>query len=174
VPTCLLVVTGAPLASRCPDIADALSEAGWQIEVVTTPSAGAWVDEATVSHLTALGHGETSSAEPDVVVVAPATFNTVAKLATGIADTYAHSRLSEALGQRLPMVLVPLINNKLWGHPALEGHFHTLAEAGVALMDCQTGRPEARAVNSGTGEEVVERFDPSWIVTRLLSLTTGT
>jgi phosphopantothenoylcysteine synthetase/decarboxylase len=175
VSTCLLVVTGAPLASRCSDIAEALSEAGWQIEVVTTPSAGAWVDEATVSHLnSALGHGETSSAEPDVVVVAPATFNTVAKLAAGIADTYAHSRLCEALGQRIPMVLVPMINNKLWGHPALEGHLHTLAEAGVALMDCQTGRPEARAVSSGTGDEVVERFDPSWIVARLLSLTSGT
>ena len=160
-PSCLLVVTGAPLASRGPDIADAVGAAGWQVEVVATPSAGAWVDEATVSRLnSALGGGDESAAEPDVVVVAPATFNTVAKLATGIADTYAHSRLCEALGQRIPMVLVPMINNKLWGHPALSGHLDRLCEAGVALLDCQSGGPEPRAVSSGTGDEVVERFDP--------------
>jgi hypothetical protein len=161
------------LASRSPDIAYAIGEAGWQVEVVATPSAGAWLDEATVSRLnSALGGGDQSSAEPDVVVVAPATFNTVAKLATGIADTYAHSRLCEALGQRIPMVLVPMINNKLWGHPALEGHIRTLAEAGVAFVDCQSGGPEPGAVKSGTGDEVVARFDPVWLLSRLTDVAT--
>lgn len=172
-PSCLLVVTGAPLARRCSEIAHAVGAAGWQVEVVATPSAGAWVDEGTASGLnSALGLGERASADPDVVVVAPATFNTVAKLATGIADTYAHSRLCEALGQRIPMVLVPMINNKLWGHPALDGHLRTLAQAGVALVDCQSGGPEPTAVRSGTGEEIVERFDPAWIVARLTDVAT--
>jgi len=49
VPSCLLVVTGAPLAIRCSDLATALKEAGWSVQVVTTPSATAWVDDATIS-----------------------------------------------------------------------------------------------------------------------------
>jgi phosphopantothenoylcysteine synthetase/decarboxylase len=166
-PSCLLVVTGAPLARRCSEIAHAVGAAGWQVEVVATPSASAWVDEGTLSNLNAAGGREEGSADPDVVVVAPATFNTVAKMATGIADTYAHSRLCEALGLRIPTVVVPMINNKLWGHPALEGHLRTLLEASVSFVDCQTGGQDAGPVRSGTGDEVVARFDPAWIVTRL-------
>jgi phosphopantothenoylcysteine synthetase/decarboxylase len=175
VPNCLLIVTGAPLASRCTDIAAALKEAGWSVQVVTTPAAAAWVDDATISTVSgqpAVGEhrdpGEAKRSEaPDAVVVAPATFNTIGKAALGIADTYAHSQLCEAIGSELPIVMVPMLNNKLWGHPALAGHLQTLIAAGVSFVDPQTGGDSAAPVTSGTGDRVVSAFEPSWIVVKL-------
>jgi len=179
VPSCLLVVTGAPLALRCSDIATALKQAGWTVQVVTTPSATAWVDDATIS-LASGGpavseHRDPSEAKrsepPDAVVVAPATFNTIAKAALGIADTYAHSQLCEAIGSGLPIVMVPMLNNKLWGHPALAGHLQTLIAAGVSFVDPQTGADSPTPVTSGTGDQVVRDFEPSWIVAKLEQLS---
>lgn len=176
-PTCLLVVTGAPLALRCTDIASALKQARWSVQVVATPAATAWVDDPTIS--TASGQPATSERrdlneakrpDPDAVVVAPATFNTISKAALGIADTYAHSQLCEAIGQGVPTVMVPMINNKLWGHPALAGHLQTLVAAGIGLVDPQTGSDSPTPVISGTGDVVVSNFEPRWIVARLEQL----
>jgi phosphopantothenoylcysteine synthetase/decarboxylase len=175
VPNCLLIVTGAPLASRCTDIAAALKEGGWSVQVVTTPAAAAWVDDATIltvsGQLALSAHRDPAevkrSEAPDAMVVAPATFNTIAKASLGIADTYAHSQLCEAIGSGLPIVMVPMINNKLWGHPALAGHLQTLIAAGVRIVDPQTGADSAAPITSGTGDRVVSAFEPSWIVAKL-------
>ncbi len=99
-------------------------------------------------------------------MVAPITFNTVGKIAAGIADTYAHGVLCEALGEGLPIIAVPMVNNRLWGHPAWARHLGDLARAGVRMVDVQTGEPHLKPV-SGTGPDVVERFDPDWIVAAL-------
>jgi phosphopantothenoylcysteine synthetase/decarboxylase len=178
VPNCLLLVTGAPLALRCADIAAALNRAGWSVQVVTTPAAAAWVDDATiwtVSGQPAISeHRDPREAKrseaPDAVVVAPATFNTIAKAALGIADTYAHSQLCEVIGAGLPIVMVPMLNSKLWGHPALAGHLRTLIAAGVSFVDPQTGAGSPAPVTSGTGDQVVRAFEPSWIVAKLEQL----
>ena len=123
---CTLVVCGAPLAARAPEIATGLVAAGWRVQVVTTPAAASWVDRAIL----AAAAGQSVRSEhrpvdatknrerPAAVVVAPITFNTVGKLACGIADTYAHSTLCEALGDGLSILAVPMVNNRLWGHPA--------------------------------------------------------
>jgi phosphopantothenoylcysteine synthetase/decarboxylase len=178
VPNCLLVVTGAPLALRCADIIAALKQAGWSVQVVTTSAAAAWVDDATIATVSgvppASEHRDPSEAKrseaPDAVVVAPATFNTIGKAALGIADTYAHSQLCEVIGSGLPIVMVPMINNKLWGHPALAGHLKTLLTSGVSLVDPQTGADSLTPITSGTGDQVVRAFDPDWIVARLEQL----
>ena len=143
--------------------------------MVRTPAAAALVDDATISSVSgqpALSEhrdpGEAKRSEaPDAVVVAPATFNTIGKAAMGIADTYAHSQLCEAIGSGLPIVMVPMINNKLWGHPALAGHLQTLIAAGVSFVDLQTGADSLTPVISGTGDQVLRDFDPSWIVGKL-------
>jgi phosphopantothenoylcysteine synthetase/decarboxylase len=174
-PHCLLVVTGAPLTLRCADIATTLKQAGWSVQVIPTAAAAAWVDDETIA--TASGqpavseHRDPSEAKrgeaPDAVVVAPATFNTISKAALGIADTYAHSVLCEAIGSRMPIVMVPMLNDALWGHPALGGHLQTLRTAGVGFVDPQTGADSHVPVPSGTGDEVVRAFEPSWIVAKL-------
>lgn len=101
------------------------------------------------------------------MVVAPITFNTVGKLANGIADTYAHSVLCEALGDGLLIVAVPMVNDRLWHHPAWAPNTRRLIEAGMSFLDVHTGRVGLVPVRSGTGGEVVDRFDPAWVTARL-------
>ena len=102
------------------------------------------------------------------MVVAPITFNTVGKLACGIADTYAHSALCEALGDRVPVLAVPMVNNRLWGHPAWSRNLGQLTDAGVRWLNIHDGTiGEPQPVLSGTGDDVVKRFEPGWISSRM-------
>jgi phosphopantothenoylcysteine synthetase/decarboxylase len=173
---CTLVVCGAPLAARAPEIAAALVAEGWRVQAVATPSAAAWVDAAVLAEAASQAvraeHrpvGTPRNRErPAAVVVAPITFNTVGKLACGIADTYAHSTLGEALGDGVPILAVPMVNNRLWGNHAWARNVSMLSDAGVrwlSVHDGTVGEPEP--VLSGTGEDVVKRFDPRWIAGQL-------
>ena len=173
---CTVVVCGAPLAARAPEIAAGLAGAGWHVQVITTPSAGNWVDDAVLAAAADgavrsehRGVGTPSNRErPDAVVVAPITFNTVGKLACGIADTYAHSALGEALGDGVPMLAVPMVNNRLWGNPAWLRNVAWLTQAGVRWLSIHDGTiGEPKPVQSGTGDSVVKRFDPGWIAAQL-------
>src|SRR5687768_8772981 len=96
-PAVTLIVCGAPLAERSADLATSLVAAGWETSVIATPAARAWVDFDAVAAATGkavrLDHRSPSepksSGLPDVVVVCPATFNTVNKAISGVSDTYA-------------------------------------------------------------------------------------
>jgi phosphopantothenoylcysteine decarboxylase len=176
--TCILVVCAAPLAARAPDIATSLVQRGWLVDVVLTPAAANWTDDAALT--AAAGRpprsvhrpadSTTDRSQPDAVVVAPATFNTVGKMACGIADTYAHGVLCEALGDGVPVLVVPMVNNRLWAHPAWAGNAARLTDAGVrwlSIHDGSAGPPQP--VLSGTGADVVRLFEPGWITAQLPS-----
>ncbi len=68
----------------------------------------------------------------DVYVLAPATANSVAKLAMGIADNQALNTLCESLGTT-PMVVFPRINAAHARHPSWDAHLEKLQEVGVSL-----------------------------------------
>jgi phosphopantothenoylcysteine synthetase/decarboxylase len=169
---CTFVVCGAPLAVRAPDMATALVEAGWRVQVIATPAAAEWVDMGVVDEVTGRAARNRMRA-PDqpknrerasVVVVAPMTFNTIGKLAGGIADTLAHSALCEALGEGIPFIAVPMVNQFLRGHPAFAANVELLTAAGVtwvSLVDGAAG--EFEPVQSGTGEQLTKTFDPYWL-----------
>lgn len=166
-----LIVCGAPLAARTGDLVTGLMKAGWRPSVVATPAAMDWLDATSISRATGSAPRHTfrapaqgrSGPEPSAVAVCPATFNTVNKAACGIADTYAMASLCEALGAGLPTVIVPMINDRLWQHPACGRSLAFLQSAGAVLIDVQTGRPGAAPVASGTGDQVVAAFDPAWL-----------
>jgi hypothetical protein len=168
-----LVACGAPLAARVHDVAARAVELGWLVRVVATPSAMSWVDVGQVEKITGFAvlveqrqpGAPKRFPPPSRVVVCPATFNTVNKLATGIMDTYAAGLLCEALASRIPITLAPMVSTRLWPHPAWQHHLDMLTAAGVTFIDIQTGRagpPEA--VQSGTGGEVIAAFDPTWVL----------
>jgi phosphopantothenoylcysteine synthetase/decarboxylase len=174
-PRCTLVLTGAPLAERCTDIVGALQGAGYEVDLVVTESASAWVDVDRVSGATgaeARIHAQPDATSPrkplpDVVVVCPATFNTINKVAQGIADTRTHSFLCECVGAGVRLLVVPAINDRLWNHPALGSSLQMLAGAGALFLDSQTGTLDAAPVVSGLGGQLVADFDPSWIIAAL-------
>jgi phosphopantothenoylcysteine decarboxylase len=171
-----LIVCGAPLAERTPDIAAAAVAAGWEVSVTATEAALPWLDEAKIMdatgrqlHTQQRTPDQPKPPRPAAVLVSPATFNTVNKIAVGIADNPACSLLCECLGAGIPIVAVPMVNERLWSHPAWPSSLAVLQDAGVTFIDIRTGATELQAVPSGTGGDVVEAFDVSWAVSALSS-----
>ena len=167
-----LVACGAPLAARVHDVAALAVESGWLMRVVATPSAMSWVDAGQVEKATGFSvlveHRQPGQAKrfspPAQVIVCPATFNTVNKLAAGIMDNYAAGLLCEALASQIPLTIAPMVNNRLWPHPAWQHNLDMLTAAGVTFIDIQTGHAgPPTPVHSGTGSQVIAAFDPTWV-----------
>lgn len=143
------------------------------VRVVATSSAMNWVAAAQVEKVTGFAvlveqrrPGQAKRFPPPAqVVVCPATFNTVNKLAAGIMDNYAAGLLCEALASRTPMTIAPTVNNRLWSHPAWQRNLDMLTAVGVRFVDIQTGHVgQPAAIRSGTGGDVIAAFDPAWVL----------
>jgi phosphopantothenoylcysteine synthetase/decarboxylase len=115
---------------------------GWEVCVIATPSALKFMDLDHLARLTGhvVRYDYKQPDEPDVLppadamVVAPATFNTINKWATGISDTLALGLLNEAVGLGLPVVAVPFPNIALAQHPAFRRSMAELEALGVRLV----------------------------------------
>jgi phosphopantothenoylcysteine decarboxylase / phosphopantothenate---cysteine ligase len=99
------------------------------------PARGAFPDQQPPSH-DPLSHLELV-ANADVFLIAPASANTIAKLAAGMADNLL---CSCALAARCPLVLAPAMNNNMYEHPATSANVRTLAERGVQIVEPDSGR----------------------------------
>lgn len=162
-----LVVSAAPLAQHAPRIAAELVADGWQVSVTTSTNAAEWVDAKAVN--TATGSvptrprqpGEPRTRErPQAVLLIPATFNTLNKLRQGISDTPALGVLNDAVGTGTPLLVVPMISERLVGHPAWKETCDWLGAAGVTIMDPTTGLlDELSPLVSGTGDDIADQFD---------------
>ena len=99
------------------------------------PARGAFPGQATPDH-DPLSHLELVR-NADILVVAPATANTVAKLAVGLADNLL---TSAALAARCPLLLAPAMNHHMWEHPATQANVATLRSRGVVVLEPGNGR----------------------------------
>jgi phosphopantothenoylcysteine decarboxylase/phosphopantothenate--cysteine ligase len=125
-----------------------LVRAGADVRVVMTASAERFVGSDTFAALT--GHAVHTSLwdrtgeilhislahDVDAAIVAPATANILAKLATGIADDLLTSTLLEFSG---PVVVAPAMHTGMWEHPATRGNVATLVARGVRTVGPATG-----------------------------------
>jgi hypothetical protein len=120
---------------------------GWTVAVTATPTAATWLHELgeleriesvtglPVRHKPRLPHETSPHPAVDCIAVVPATANTVAKLALGIADNQALTQICEAIGAgQLPIVVFPRVNAAHAGQPAWEQHLAALTKAGVHLV----------------------------------------
>ena len=170
-----LVVCAAPLAERAHEIAGHLVNAGYTVDVTTTPTAREWVDAAAIERATSRAPGSEqrrrgqarSSAKPANVVALPLTFNSLNQWAVGASHNRALGTLNSAFGSGARIVAVPMVNERLWAHPALAGHIELLCSAGVTFLDARDGAVGASVVASGTGEDISAAFDPAWLVPHL-------
>jgi phosphopantothenoylcysteine synthetase/decarboxylase len=152
-----VVACGGYPAQRLPEFVAHAQAAGWTVCAVATPSATRFVDVARLAEVT--GYPVRSEYKrpgepdvlppPDAVVVAPATFNTINKIVTGISDTLALGLVNEALGAGLPIVLAPYPNSALAGHPAYAASVATLREWGARLVFGEPGDPRGGADQAG-------------------------
>jgi phosphopantothenoylcysteine synthetase/decarboxylase len=136
------IVCGGPPASDAHEFVKLAQTAGWDVCVIATPQGSRFIDAQQLSEQT--GHPVRADyklpTEPDVlppanaIVVAPTTFNTVNKFASGIADTLALSLLCEYLSLEVPIVVAPNVNPALARHPEYQTSVKKLREWGVRVL----------------------------------------
>ena len=146
----LLCVCGGIAAYKAAGLVRRLREAGADVQVAMTASAQRFVGEQTFQALThrpvrvslwdaqaeaAMGHLELAG-WADRVVVAPATANTIAKLAHGLADDLVSTL---CLATEAPLLIAPAMNHRMWRHPATQANVALLASRGVDLIGPNDG-----------------------------------
>jgi len=162
----LVGVTGGIAAYKACELTRLLVKAGHDVVPLVTRGAEDFVTAKTFNALARRPGGEDlypHLERADLLVVAPCTANTLAKLAQGIADNV----LTEAgLAHRGPVLVAPAMNHRMWSHPATQANVETLAERGVELIGPEEG--ELAEGESGTGR-MSEPEDIFRRVTQLLA-----
>lgn len=168
----LLAISGGIAAYKSCELLRLFQKRGYSVRVVMTPSATEFVSPLTFQALSGYPVGLTlfdSSFEhqighislaqwADVMVVAPASANTIAKLANGIADNLLNS---VALALHQPpnhLVVAPAMNDRMWENPALQHNISTLKARGVTIVTPDDGILACGSVGRG------RLADPSVIV----------
>ena len=145
----VLGVTGGIAAYKAVLLARLLVEAGHEVHVVPTDDALRFVGKPTWEAISR--HPVTTSVHEDVpevrhvalgqradlVVIAPATANTLARMASGLADDLLGTTL---LATRAPVVVAPAMHTEMWQHPATQDNVAILRSRGVLFVGPESGR----------------------------------
>jgi phosphopantothenoylcysteine decarboxylase/phosphopantothenate--cysteine ligase len=146
----LLVIAGGIAAYKSLDLIRRLREQGCAVRVVLTRAGAEFVTPLTIAALSEnkvyqdlfsltdeseMGHIRLSRAA-DLVVVAPATADLLAKMAAGLADDLASTAL---LATDKPVLVAPAMNSAMWEHPATQTNMGTLAGRGVRRVGPNPG-----------------------------------
>ena len=143
-----LGVTGSIAAYKAVSLLRALTKAGASVSVVMTKAAAKFVTPMTFEVLSGQSvttdlfeaHQEMKHLsipeQADVIVVAPATANFLAKAAVGLADDVLSTML---LTTRCPLIVAPAMDGNMWTHPTVQDHVRTLRSRGVLVLDPEEG-----------------------------------
>ena len=163
----LLGVTGSIAAYKAADLASKLAQAGAQVDVILTNAAekfitpltfqsvtgrraytekDLWGNEAHVLHVS---FGKTA----DLLVIAPCTADTIAKLANGIADNLL---TVTALAAQCPLVIAPAMDGGMFDHPATQENVSTLKKRGAIIVGPAEGHLASGLTGAGRMSEPAE------------------
>jgi phosphopantothenoylcysteine decarboxylase/phosphopantothenate--cysteine ligase len=135
----LLGVTGGIAAYKACELCRLLVKAGHEVIPLLTPGAERFITSETFTALARRPVAEDPYPHlqhADLLVIAPLTANTLAKLAAGLAD----SVLTEAaLAHRGPTLVAPAMNDRMWEHPATQANVEVLKQRGVELIGPDEG-----------------------------------
>ena len=147
----VLGVTGGIAAYKAVDLCSKLVQAGANVDVIMTPAATKFVtplpfqtisqnpvstDMFQLLKETDMAHISLSK-KADVIVIAPATANTIAKLAHGMADNLLTTTV---LASPAPLVIAPAMDADMWANPRTQANVRTLVDSGVAFVGPGEGR----------------------------------
>ena len=161
----VLGVAGGIAAYKACEVLRRLSESGHEVTVVPTPNALEFVGATTWAALSgravATSVFENTTEVPhvrigqqaDLVVVAPATADLLARAATGRADDLLTNVLLTAT---CPVLMVPAMHTEMWLHPATQANVATLRERGVLVMEPASGRLTGADTGPGRLPEPVD------------------
>jgi phosphopantothenoylcysteine decarboxylase/phosphopantothenate--cysteine ligase len=187
----LLGVSGGIAAYKALELVRLATAAGHAVRVVQTPASRRFVGEASFAALSGapvlvseferdpargafpdqrppehepLSHLELV-ANADVYLIAPASANTIAKLASGLADNLLSSC---ALAASCPLIVAPAMNTRMYQHPATRANMDTLRARGVTIVEPDSGRLASK------GEEGVGRLaEPARLLTACEAVLAG-
>ncbi len=149
--TIVLGITGGIAAYKAADIASKLTQAGARVEVVMTESATEFVTPLTLRSITgrpvvtdmfepvteySIEHIALAEAA-DVIAIAPATANTIARLAVGIADDMLTCLV---LATKAPVIIAPAMNDRMFQNPVTQHNLNKLKARGFTIIDPGYGR----------------------------------
>lgn len=157
-----VVVCGAGPASDVGKLVQLLREQGHDVRIIATPSAVPFLDLDALTAMTGRPvrsehrkRDEPRSTENiDGYIVAPATHNTINKLAAGISDTYALDVLNEAIGLGVRVIVAPFVNSALARRRPFAGSTQSLRHEGVVVLDEQEGCRHHAPGSGGRAQDV--------------------
>jgi phosphopantothenoylcysteine decarboxylase/phosphopantothenate--cysteine ligase len=149
----LLCVTGGVACFKAAALASMMVRAGLGVSVAMTEAATQFVAPLSFQAVTGRAVHTSMWASPDrydphhisltdaadLVVVAPATANSLAKTACGLADDLVSTLLCASLGAR-PILVAPAMNTRMWLNPAVQRNVETLRSLAVQLVGPESGR----------------------------------
>jgi phosphopantothenoylcysteine decarboxylase / phosphopantothenate---cysteine ligase len=152
----LLGVTGGIAAYKACELCRLLVKDGHDVVPLVTPGAERFVTEEMFRALARRPPGDdvyVHLTRADLLVVAPCTANTLAKLAQGLADNV----LTEAaLAHRGPVLVAPAMNPRMWSHPATRANAEALRSRGVVLVGPDEGETAEGELGVGRMAEPAE------------------
>ncbi|MFZ3469074.1 bifunctional phosphopantothenoylcysteine decarboxylase/phosphopantothenate--cysteine ligase CoaBC [Streptomyces sp. 4.24] len=182
-PKVVLGVSGGIAAYKACELLRRLTESGHDVRVVPTAASLNFVGEATWAALS----GNPASTEvwesvhevphvrigqsADLVVVAPATADMLAKAAHGLADDLLTNTLLTA---RCPVVFAPAMHTEMWEHPATQENVATLRRRGAVVIEPAVGRLTGKDTGKGRLPDPEEIFEVCRGVLRRGALPGGT
>ncbi len=179
----LLIVAGGIAAYKCLELVRRLRSAGSAVRCVMTEAAKQFVTPLALAALSEdkvysdlfsltdeseMGHIRLSR-EADLVVVAPATADLIARMAAGLAGDLAGAVL---LASDKPVLIAPAMNAMMWAHPATQANLATLAARGVRRVGPNAGDLACGEVGSGRmaePDEIVAAISACLAVDRRLA-----
>jgi len=156
----VLAVTGSIAVYKVIELARRMTQAGATVQVIMTPGATQFVQPLTFQALTyrpvevemfgtfddrAAGHVAMGQ-QADVVVIAPATAHTMARLANGFADDLIGTTV---LASHAPLVIAPAMETHMWSNPATQANVEALRDRGAAIVEPESGELASGALGQG-------------------------
>lgn len=166
----LLCVCGGVAAYKSVEVIRRLRDRGIDVQVAMTDNASHFVGNTTFQAVSghpvraslwdeaaeaAMGHIELAR-WPDAIVIAPATANTLAKLAHGFADDLVSTL---CLATTSPIFVAPAMNHRMWLHPATQANVATLVSRGVTVVGPGVGAQACGETGPGRMSEPNEIVD---------------
>lgn len=156
-----LCLCGSVAVMRAPDLARLLMRHGADVKPVMShaatelihPNLMHWatgnpvVTQLTgeIEHVALAGNVEE---KVDLIVVAPATANTIGKIAAGIDDTPVTTVVTTGLGEGIPLVLVPAMHEPMYRHPIVKENLETLARHGISIVMPRVSEGKAKIADN--------------------------
>ena len=156
----VLAITGGIAAYKSAIFARLLIKAGFDVRVIMTTGAQAFITPLTLQALTGnevhtslldeqaeagMGHIELAK-WADLIVIAPASANTLARLAMGMADDLL---ATVCLATTAPVIIAPAMNQQMWAHPAVNLNVQTLRDMNYQIIQPASGEQACGDVGAG-------------------------